>query len=86
MKKRVIATTLVAAMLIKRIMTNHLFSVFQDERFMDLTIYQYGYEKCEPLHSFGPYVRNNYLVHYVISGIYHNVSTLQQFLFNLVLR
>lgn len=49
-------------------MTNHLFSVFQDERFMDLTIYQYGYEKCEPLHSFGPYVRNNYLFHYIISG------------------
>lgn len=49
-------------------MADHLFSVFQDERFMDLTIYQYGYEKCEPLHSFGPYVRNNYLFHYVISG------------------
>ena len=49
-------------------MTNHLFSVFQDERFMDLTIYKYGYEKCEPLHAFGPYVRNNYLFHYVISG------------------
>ena len=42
-------------------MTNYLFSVFQDERFMDLTVYQYGYEQCEPLHSFGPYVRNNYL-------------------------
>ena len=37
-------------------MTNHFFSVFQDERFMDLTIYQYGYEQCEPLKSFGPYV------------------------------
>lgn len=49
-------------------MTNVLFSVFQDERFMDLTIYQYGYEQCEPLKSFGPYVRNNYLFHYVISG------------------
>ena len=49
-------------------MTNYLFSVFQDERFMDLTVYQYGYEQCEPLHSFGPYVRNNYLFHYVISG------------------
>ena len=35
---------------------------------MDLTIYQYGYERCEPLKSFGPYVRNNYLFHYVISG------------------
>lgn len=49
-------------------MTNNLFSVFQDERFMDLTIYQYGYEKCKPLHSFGPYVRNNYLFHYIVSG------------------
>lgn len=49
-------------------MTNHFFSVFQDERFMDLTIYQYGYEQCAPLKSFGPYVRNNFLFHYVISG------------------
>lgn len=49
-------------------MTNHSFSVFQDERFMDLTIYQYGYEKCRSLQSFGPYVRKNYLFHYVISG------------------
>ncbi len=49
-------------------MTNLVFSVFQDERFMDLTIYQYGYEQCGPLKSFGPYVRNNYLFHYVISG------------------
>lgn len=49
-------------------MTNHFFSVFQDERFMDLTIYQYGYEQCRPLQSFGPFVRNNFLFHYVISG------------------
>lgn len=49
-------------------MSDNLFSIFRDEHFMDLTIYQYGYEKCEPLHSFGPYVRNHYLFHYVISG------------------
>lgn len=49
-------------------MADTLFSVFQDERFMDLTIYQFGYEQCKPLHSFGPYVRNHYLFHYVISG------------------
>ena len=35
---------------------------------MDLTLYQYGYEKCLPLHSYGPAVRNHYLFHYVISG------------------
>ncbi|WP_373215980.1 AraC family transcriptional regulator [Ruminococcus sp. 5_1_39BFAA] len=35
---------------------------------MDLNIYQYGYEKCQPLHSYGPFIRNNYLFHYVLSG------------------
>ena len=43
-------------------------SVFADQHFVDLCLYQYGYEKCAPLHSFGPYVRNHYLFHYVISG------------------
>ncbi len=28
----------------------------------------YGYEKCESLHSFGPYVRPCYLIHYVLNG------------------
>lgn len=44
------------------------FSVFQDERFVDLNLYQFGWERCEPLHSFGPHIRNHYLFHYVISG------------------
>lgn len=44
------------------------FHVFGDERFVDLNLYQFGWEKCAPLHSFGPYVRNHYLFHYVISG------------------
>lgn len=42
--------------------------VFQDERFVDLNLYQYGWEQTEPLHSYGPYARNHYLFHYVISG------------------
>ena len=44
------------------------FTVVQDEHFIDLNLYQFGWEKCEPLHSFGPYIRNHYLFHYVISG------------------
>lgn len=44
------------------------FSVFQDERFVDINLYQYGWEATEPLHSYGPYARNHYLFHYVISG------------------
>ena len=35
---------------------------------MDLTLYQYGYEKCRPLHSYGPSIRNHFLFHYIISG------------------
>lgn len=44
------------------------FHVFQDERFVDLNLYQYGWERTEPLHSYGPHARNHYLFHYVISG------------------
>ncbi|MDO4306458.1 MAG: AraC family transcriptional regulator [Eubacteriales bacterium] len=49
-------------------MPNLLFHMFSDERFMDLTLFQYGYERCRPLHSYGPFIRNHYLFHYVISG------------------
>ena len=53
----------------KLVDTNKLkFSVFQDERFVDLNLYQFGWERCEPLHSFGPHIRNHYLFHYIISG------------------
>ena len=44
------------------------FSIFPNENFLDFRLYQYGWEKCRPLHSFGPFVRNHYLFHYVISG------------------
>lgn len=43
-------------------------SIFSNESFVDLTLYQYGYEKCEPLHSFGPAVYNHFIFHYILSG------------------
>lgn len=49
-------------------MDNYSFSIFPNENFLDMTIFQYGWEQCAPLHSFGPCVRNHYLFHYVISG------------------
>lgn len=49
-------------------MDHVLFSIFPNERFVDLGLYQYGWEECAPLHSYGPYARNHYLFHYVISG------------------
>ena len=44
------------------------FHVFRDERFVDLNLYQFGWERTEPAHSYGPHARNHYLFHYVIAG------------------
>lgn len=50
-------------------MDNNIFQIFPIESFIDLSMYQYGYEQCSPGHSFGPAARNHYLFHYVISGM-----------------
>ena len=49
-------------------MSDFTFSVFPEQHFVDMCLYQYGYERCDPLHSYGPFARNHYLFHYVISG------------------
>ena len=49
-------------------MSDILFYVFPNENFVDLGLYQFGKEQCEPAHSFGPASRNHYLFHFVISG------------------
>ena len=49
-------------------MSNTFFHIFPHENFIDLGMYQYGYEQCDPGHSFGPVARNHYLFHYIISG------------------
>jgi AraC-like DNA-binding protein len=46
-----------------------IFSVFPNENFVDLGLYQYGWEQCKPAHSFGPAARNHFLFHYVVSGM-----------------
>ena len=45
-----------------------LFSVFPNENFVDLKLYQFGWERCTPAHAFGPAARTHYLFHYIISG------------------
>ncbi|MCI8808190.1 MAG: AraC family transcriptional regulator [Oscillospiraceae bacterium] len=49
-------------------MDDFSFSVFPNDNFLDLRLFQFGWEQCAPLHSFGPFVRNHFLFHYVISG------------------
>ena len=49
-------------------MKDILFSIFPNENFVDLNLYQFGWERCAPSHSFGPAARSHYLFHYVISG------------------
>lgn len=49
-------------------MSEYSFSMFPNDNFLDFRLFQYGWEQCEPLYSFGPFVRNHYLFHYVISG------------------
>ena len=49
-------------------MKDILFSIFPNENFVDLNLYQFGWERCAPSHSFGPAARTHYLFHYVISG------------------
>lgn len=49
-------------------MSDMTFSIFPNENFVDLCLYQFGYEQTDPSHSYGPAVRNHYLFHYVLSG------------------
>ncbi|MCR8967766.1 AraC family transcriptional regulator [Streptococcus zalophi] len=49
-------------------MTAAEFHFFDNRSYVDLYPIQFGKEVCEPLHSFGPSKRNNFLFHYIISG------------------
>lgn len=59
-------------------MSEYIFSVFPSENFIDLSLYQFGWEQCDPSHSFGPAARNHYLFHLCLSGtgtlIAHNTQ------------
>ena len=39
-----------------------------NKRFSELNPIDAGYEKCKRGHSFGPYIREYYLIHYVLNG------------------
>jgi len=41
---------------------------FTNDGYIDLSVIDFGYEECNPLHSYGPAIRDYYLFHYIISG------------------
>ncbi len=49
-------------------MENLVFEIFNNDVYIDLTLYQYGWQKCTKLHSCGPRKKNHFLFHYIISG------------------
>lgn len=42
--------------------------LLNNKQFTDFNPIDFGFEKCEPSHSFGPYIRAGYLIHYVSKG------------------
>ena len=44
------------------------FTMFPSMNFVDLGLYQFGREDCDPAHSFSPAIRNHYLFHYILRG------------------
>lgn len=41
---------------------------FENNLNTDLNMYQCGFEDCKPGHSYGPAVRDHFLIHYIVSG------------------
>lgn len=40
----------------------------ENKEMMSLSVYNVGFQKCEPLYQWGPGVRDHYLIHHVVSG------------------
>lgn len=40
----------------------------QEKELVSLSVYNVGFQKCDPLYQWGPGIRNHYLIHYIISG------------------
>ncbi len=39
-----------------------------EKELVSLSVYNVGYQKCDPLYQWGPGVRDHYLIHHIISG------------------
>ena len=55
-------------------MNDLIFSVFPNENFIDLGLFQFGREQCTSAHLFGPAARNHFLFHYVLPNALEYLS------------
>lgn len=39
-----------------------------EKELVSLSVYNVGFQKCDPLYQWGPGIRDHYLIHYIISG------------------
>jgi AraC-like DNA-binding protein len=56
-------------------MEKFYYKIFPNEHFVDLSLYHFGYEECDPSHCFGPARRSHFLFHYILSGKGRFLST-----------
>lgn len=42
--------------------------IVKEKELVSLSVYNVGYQKCDPSYQWGPGIRDHYLIHYVISG------------------
>lgn len=62
--------------------------IVSDKKLVSLSVYNVGYQKCNPLYQWGPGIRDHYLIHYVIcgegyyttNGVTHHLHTGDSFL------
>lgn len=48
--------------------SNYTDIFFKEYIFSDLYFLNIGHETCEPNHSFGPFLKENYQIHYIVKG------------------
>lgn len=51
-------------------MTKHYKNSYKvtEKELVSLSVYNVGFQKCDPLYQWGPGIRDHYLIHYIISG------------------
>ena len=42
--------------------------IVDKKELVSLSVYNVGFQKCDPLYQWGPGIRDHYLIHYIISG------------------